>query len=119
MTENIMTIIEKCHWIAKILFGLEAEDAQPTPAPAWTRRKNCKICKQQLCLLRLKRWPHAALCGRKKCTVTNARRKHTRCQKVWREKRLLLEPGWRLTVNKKQRDNYWRDRKPSPDTKVA
>ena len=95
-----MRIIETPDWGGTVVIDRSDFEPEETDAP------RCKICCRLVSPRRLKRWPRAALCGREECAVTNQRRRHTKQQQTWRRKRMLLEPGWRDEMNKKQRDNY-------------
>ena len=119
-----MTIIETCNWIAKILFGLEADiplEVKPiTTTPAEWRR--CKICDRLLTIKRQKRWPSAATCGDPACSVTLTRRRHARRQRDWRLRKNLVSPGWESAVRAKSRAaeaKRMRDREIPSDTKAA
>ena len=95
---------------------------KPAPAPAWTRRTNCKICDRLIPLGRLKRYPRAVLCERPACTTAHRASKHNAAQRRWRHKRNLLDPEWKKEQNAKARLAHarrMRARKALVDTKVA
>ena len=104
------------------IYQVEKFGSSVPPAPAWTRRTNCKICDRLIPLARLKRWPCAVLCERPACTTAHRARKHNAAQRRWRHKRNLLEPEWKKEQNAKARTAHARRvraRKALVDTKVA